>query len=164
MKTCQRCKETKGRSEFYSLKKAPDGLLGTCKSCVCSDVRRHYRRCRQDARWVAKERARGRLKNKRRLQLGLPHPTSKETLKRYCENNPIKKRSHWAAARALRKGVLIRPENCEHCGASGRLLKHHPDYSQPLKVTWLCSACHGIQHRKPMPAWTEATRRAKEGK
>ncbi len=49
---------------------------------------------------------------------------------------------------AVYSGKLTKPGNCEKCGSSGTLHGHHTDYLQPLLVTWLCSSCHGIEHRK----------------
>jgi len=51
---------------------------------------------------------------------------------------------------ALKKGILARPLACESCGrvpprtSNGRcgLQGHHPDYSKPLDVIWLCAKCH----------------------
>lgn len=43
------------------------------------------------------------------------------------------------------RGHLI-PQPCTSCGASPAE-KHHPDYAQPLNVTWLCRLCHLALHR-----------------
>lgn len=45
---------------------------------------------------------------------------------------------------------LIKPEPCEGCGAPAE--KHHDDYDQPLKVRWMCRACHLDFHREVEPA------------
>lgn len=39
---------------------------------------------------------------------------------------------------------LQAPELCEGCGQPRKLEKHHPDYSRPLLVAWLCKPCHVI--------------------
>jgi hypothetical protein len=40
------------------------------------------------------------------------------------------------------RGKLI-PKPCEHCGTTnGKIEKHHTDYSEPLKVQWVCEKCH----------------------
>lgn len=49
-------------------------------------------------------------------------------------------------ADALRKGVIKRPDKCELCGAYGKIHGHHPDYSEPLRVFWVCPACHRSIH------------------
>ena len=48
-----------------------------------------------------------------------------------------------------RRGVLV-PELCESCGAN-EVEMHHEDYSQPLKVNWLCRPCHGDIHGFHVP-------------
>lgn len=48
---------------------------------------------------------------------------------------------------ALRAGVLVVPEACSCCGATGRrIVGHHPDYRKPLDVEWLCNGCHAARH------------------
>jgi hypothetical protein len=39
------------------------------------------------------------------------------------------------------------PEPCSECGSTERVHRHHPDYRRPLDIVWLCSACHGAEHR-----------------
>jgi excisionase family DNA binding protein len=53
-------------------------------------------------------------------------------------------RRHYS--RALRDGVLVRPERCSDCGAGGTIHGHHPDYTRPLHVEWLCVRCHRSRH------------------
>ena len=45
----------------------------------------------------------------------------------------------------LRRGKLVRAP-CERCGDEKSQM-HHPDYSQPLLVRWLCRPCHLAEHR-----------------
>ena len=45
----------------------------------------------------------------------------------------------------IRKGIIIRPNNCERCDDVNPQA-HHPDYSKPLEVKWLCKRCHMQLH------------------
>lgn len=47
---------------------------------------------------------------------------------------------------AVRRGELSKPKACEDCDKEVRLQAHHPDYSKPLEVVWLCSSCHAAEH------------------
>lgn len=74
---------------------------------------------------------------------------SAEYLRKLRKTKAEKPRAHDAVKTALRKGVLVRPQRCEDCNEkSNRLHGHHPDYSQRLKVEWLCPLCHVARHRK----------------
>jgi hypothetical protein len=56
-----------------------------------------------------------------------------------------KKRAKWRVRHAKDTGRLI--EQPCHCGAKAQA--HHPDYSRPLDVVWLCSVHHGEAHHAP---------------
>jgi hypothetical protein len=64
--------------------------------------------------------------------------------------DPTKVKARRIAKEAVRTGRLEKPSDCSRCGAENvepRLLQaHHPDYSKPLEVEWLCSMCHGGEH------------------
>lgn len=49
---------------------------------------------------------------------------------------------------AVIKGKIIKPLICSECKVIPlRMEAHHIDYSQPLKIIWLCTACHNKTHR-----------------
>lgn len=50
------------------------------------------------------------------------------------------------AGNAKKDGRLIQ-KPCVKCG-SQKSQMHHPDYSKPLEIEWLCAACHRIEHSK----------------
>lgn len=54
---------------------------------------------------------------------------------------------------ALCNGTLVKPDHCSECGwkvqgRKRRLVAHHPDYSKPLDVVWLCRPCHDAEHKR----------------
>lgn len=46
----------------------------------------------------------------------------------------------------IKKGTIVRPDNCQACGDEGIPHGHHDDYSKPLDVEWLCVPCHKLEH------------------
>lgn len=55
-------------------------------------------------------------------------------------------KQHIARNRAFRKIKDLK--ECEDCGSESNLVRHHPDYNQPLKVKILCKKCHRNWHLK----------------
>lgn len=50
---------------------------------------------------------------------------------------------HSQVKHAILHGLLVRGTECEECGQSGVAIDAaHDDYSQVLKVRWLCRPCH----------------------
>lgn len=63
-------------------------------------------------------------------------------IERYPERNRARQRVHYhKSVKNLIPGV------CKICGSEKRIEAHHPDYSQPLKVEWLCFKCHRELHK-----------------
>lgn len=64
-------------------------------------------------------------------------------------DTPEKQRARWEVRKAIKKGSLIRPQICSNCHKESKHIDaHHPDYSKPLEVTWLCKSCHWIFNKK----------------
>jgi len=40
----------------------------------------------------------------------------------------------------LKRGKIVKGP-CEQCGSPDSEM-HHPDYSKPLQIVWLCRPCH----------------------
>jgi hypothetical protein len=56
---------------------------------------------------------------------------------------PDRKNAQMKVYRALKNGVLTK-EPCFICGEKSEA--HHPDYSRPLDVVWLCAPHHRQAH------------------
>ena len=148
MKTCFKCGESKPLSEFYPHKRMADGRLGKCKTCAKSDVAKRIEAKQLDPDWLADERARCREKQSRYRAAGAASVVKPEAQKKWLAANPQKRKAQSAAGRAVRCGKLVPLTNCEGCQKEAKLQKHHPDYSKPLYVQWLCTTCHGKAHWK----------------
>lgn len=49
---------------------------------------------------------------------------------------------------AIKAGKIKRQSVCEKCDSNFKVEGHHPDYSKPLEVMWLCKYCHNAEHAK----------------
>lgn len=132
MKTCFRCGECKPLMEFYPHPQMADGHLNKCKPCARKDVRDH-RAANVDA-YRARERARQTPERRARAA---------EIIGRWKAENPERRAAQVAVGNAIRSGRLT-PLPCWICGEKAEA--HHPDYSQPLDVVWLCPLHHKRAH------------------
>ena len=70
-------------------------------------------------------------------------------VKRHQEKNREKYLARQCLRRAVNRGKIIKPVNCERCGMKKeRIEGHHNDYSKRLDVEWLCVDCHKLEHGK----------------
>lgn len=76
----------------------------------------------------------GRIVNRRKAQ-------------KYRDAHPEKRAAHRAVELAMDAGKITKPDICEHStDCEGRIEAHHPDYSKPLEVRWLCIKHHKEEH------------------
>jgi len=145
MKRCFKCGIEKPRSEFYRHPQMADGLLGKCKDCTKRDVKTD-RRTSPNARIYDRNRS------------SQPHRIAlrERIVKEWRIAHPDRAKAHYASSNAVRDRRLAKATVCENCGQTPkRIEKHHPDYSQPLLVMWLCKPCHCIADRirRRIEAW-----------
>jgi hypothetical protein len=111
-----------------------DGRLNKCKACTKKDVAEHRELNIEKIRGYDRERAK------------LPHRIAKMKL---LVAKRAKLYPHWVKANGLTSNALrdgrIKPEPCFVCGAE-KVEAHHPDYSSPLDVVWLCIPHHRQLH------------------
>lgn len=134
MKACFKCGEAKPLSDFYKHAGMADGHLNKCKACAKSDVWHHRRDNIERIRAYDRERAKDPARVKR---------TARNTAE-YRVMFPERYAANQAVARAVKAGTLQKL-HCFMCG-SARVEAHHPDYSAPLSVVWLCAAHHKELH------------------
>jgi len=137
MKPCIFCKNVKPLSEFYVHPQMRDGHLNKCKVCC-----RRYEGKRRVFDDSVREKDRARAKR--------PDVATRirAIAKRWRVENPDRYRAHNAVNNAVRDGKLQK-QPCRVCGAE-RVHAHHPDYSKPLEVVWLCPAHHAREIARPV--------------
>lgn len=122
-KTCTKCNTEKPLYAFSLFKK---GYLGRCSIC---------KQCRnKKSSAIPSE-----LKEAER-QLAV-----KAAGARYSAKNKHKRKAKDLVNQAIKVGQITKT-NCEHCGSLDNIEGHHPDYSKPLEVIWLCIKCHNLEH------------------
>lgn len=138
MKTCTKCGQTKTIVEFRNDRTRKDGKFPWCAECHREDARR---------RWEEKKKA-----NNCRYKFDLEYRRNKacnfdpEKQKEYRWNNKEKYYARTKLGNALRDGKIEKPINCSRCHRFSDIIEgHHPDYTKPLEVIWLCPYCHGEQ-------------------
>ena len=129
MQLCKICLEEKPLSDFYAMKTMKSGHMSKCKECFKKEM--HEARKRNIEHYREYDRNRG-------------SRMSNEDLRRQRARHPEWVKAHRAVHNALRNGTLHK-KPCEVCGASF-VHAHHPDYSKPLDVIWLCPAHHRMIH------------------
>lgn len=133
VKTCFKCSTEKPLTEFYPHPMMADGHLNKCRECTKRDVREH-RAANDSVREY--DRQRGKLPHRR-------ENVKRQQLK-WMAAFPERKYAHGVVAKALKSGKLDRLP-CWVCGGE-RSEAHHPDYSHPLDVVWLCPRHHKLAH------------------
>ena len=70
----------------------------------------------------------------------------KDSVQKYRKQHPERRDASIAINNAVAAGKIIRPGSCTVCGRKCQPEGHHPDYSKPLEVIWVCRECHLDYH------------------
>ena len=146
MKTCRECGIEKPMTEYYEHKGMTDGHLNKCKSCVRSRVLSNTKENADYYKKYNKQRAMlpHRVEaRKKYAKTKLGKLAIKKANEKYIKNNPIKRFATVAVNNAIRDGKLQKLP-CFICGNKAEA--HHPDYTRPLDVIWLCNQHHREVH------------------
>lgn len=113
------------------LSRRPSCQCGTCQKCKRrAYAREHYAK--------HADRIRARVKAYREANL--------EKIRAYDRERGY--RGTPAHTLAHNRARVLDPQPCVECGTTENIERHHPDYSQPLLVVWLCRDHHRALHRK----------------
>jgi hypothetical protein len=132
MKTCRRCSNEKPASDFGSNSRMKDGLRSWCRECDRTYALEWRRQNRE--RYLKSGRAWKAANQDRQL----------EYKRRHRALNHQKEYARGKVAAEVKAGRLV-PLPCTRCSATPTEA-HHPDYSKPLDVIWLCRPCHLQEH------------------
>ncbi len=139
MKTCNLCLDSKKLEDFHVKR---GGHAARCKSC-CKATRGDY--SETSKKWYQANKEKVAAYGKKYVENNREAHRAKA--ERYRKANPDKVNARSQVAYAVSKGTLLRPSKCELCQEEGISIEaHHPDYSKPLDVEWLCAACHKSRH------------------
>ena len=133
-RTCNTCRAVKPLQDFVKDPTRPAGRKNICRPCDAVRCRNYYARTAGERRRWARDYSHSHWRAKKQKVLGT---------KRYIAEDLLRK--------AVKSGKKIKPSKCEGCGLSfprRRIHGHHPDYSKPLEVKWLCAGCHAKEHRR----------------
>lgn len=130
MKSNPSIKELEYRREYYRQN----------KERILEYSRRRYRAKRDEI--LARQAAQKKSDSGKKVQSGIA--------KKMYQKYKGKHKARAAVSYALKMGRLTKPTECTRCGSESRIEGHHPDYSKPLEVLWLCVRCHKIEHGVPV--------------
>lgn len=131
---------------FPSERRNRDGKAAECWPCKKSRDSEYIRNNKAHVRTIKRESA-ARAYITRGDEIRAAHRSGRYQEK-YAKSpeNRLKIRARGRVRDALRYGRITKSP-CVSCGSTDRLMAHHHDYSKPLEVKWLCSTCHGKEHR-----------------
>lgn len=148
-KQCFKCLQHKPLEAFYRHSRMADGRLNKCKECTKADVAKH--RHENLERIQAYDRMRGSMPHRVAARLEYRKTDAyaqsrSASSRRWVEKHPERKSASVAVGNAIRDGKLIPWPVCSVPTCDGKPQAHHPDYSKPLDVVWLCDKHHKETH------------------
>lgn len=153
-KECTKCCQIKDIREFHKRKGGLYGKHAECKKCLCERVGK------QKKEWTELKRQNRRDNEKERRKvvkfvIEYARKVGEESIDkdRFCEYRKhcadfIKRKARLFLNTAIQKGWLVKPGKCSKCPKTGIIHGHHPDYSDPLTVVWVCPRCHSQYEKK----------------
>jgi len=149
MKNCRGCKLDKPFSDYYKHPHTADGLATKCKECAKVIVK--AAREKNKDHYIAFDKARAMRPDRVAARAAYQMTESgraavKRAHQKYAEKSPERRAATIAVGNAVRDGKLIPWPVCAIADCCAKPEAHHPDYSRPLDVVWLCSSHHRETH------------------
>lgn len=150
MKTCTGCNLEKPLDAYYSHPNTADGYASKCKDCAKAIVR--AARAKNKEHYKAFDKARANRPDRiaaraAYMETEQGKAAAQRARKAYINKAPERRAAHVLVGNAVRDGRLHPWPACAvpDCDCN-KTEAHHPDYSRPLDVVWLCSAHHKQAH------------------
>jgi hypothetical protein len=141
---CPECKEVKPVTDYYGDRTHLLGYKYICKAChKIKQAKIYYRNPKKKM-----EKDKQSKTYEKRKKKGLLSVTAKKMREKY----PEKYITRYETKKLIQQGK-IKKSPCIVC-LNPKSEAHHPDYSNPLLVVWLCRCHHMYNHRKykfPLP-------------
>jgi len=145
MRLCKKCGIVKEDEDFYKSKSIKSGFRTPCKECTQKKnkewAKNNYGRIREYVKeytskdgWRDKSNSYNREYHQKNKNKCCKY--KRELYHKNIEHNKVRGIFHNEV-----KSGRIKRQPCVHCG-SLKSQGHHPDYSKPLEVIWVCSAHH----------------------
>lgn len=136
MKRCFKCSRELPVEAFYANPTMADGHLGKCKECTRNDVAAN--------RLLHIERARRYEKERSKLPRAIAIAAAAQA--KWKNKFPAKRHAHSLLGSAVKCGRVTPWPVCAVPECASKPEAHHPDYSLPLDVVWLCKMHHTQAH------------------
>ncbi len=144
-KRCFKCKRELPLGEFQARSDSADGFRRECKKCRRADVAAYKRTSygkEAEAKYGRSALGKAAAARYNRSDLGKARRARAQRSVRV--RHPEKTQAYRKLRAAVASGKVKR-QPCSRCGQE-RAEAHHPDYSKPLAVEWLCRKCHLAEH------------------
>lgn len=140
---CKQCNTTKGAGDFYA------GNRSRCKECIKEGVRAN--RAANLERYRAFDKARASQPHRVAARKGYQQTNAfaqshAAAAKRWAAKHPERRKANNLLDNAVRDGRVIPWPVCAVPECCDKPHGHHPDYSRPLDVVWLCDSHHKAAH------------------
>lgn len=137
MKTCCVCQKEKQDADYYEVRKGSGKTMAACKLCI-NDRNKRYRHGAGKEKTLAHDRERD--KQPERSQAW------SERRRVRNEKHPERVKAKNDLHNAVRSGRVVPWPVCAMPECDQKPEAHHPDYSRPLDVVWLCHSHHMMVH------------------